>query len=182
MELYEIGNYIKTLRKAKGMTLIDLETRSGVSNSYLSQIENGKFKPSTDILVKLAGPLGESPLNLMEMAGYYTGPTIEITEDGTISGKAHDEELKPIGFMKLAVDGKVLKGEEAYKYLDSIVGSLPKTEEEANEDLDELMKLELSTMLTKDLTFYGNLLNVDERKRVYSMLEILFPQYIPKDQ
>ncbi|WP_438351578.1 helix-turn-helix domain-containing protein [Paenibacillus sp. FA6] len=72
MELNELGSHIKMLRKKRGMTLMELETLSGVSNSYLSQIENGKFKPSTDILVKLAGPLRESPLNLIVKAGHVS--------------------------------------------------------------------------------------------------------------
>lgn len=65
-----IGEFIKFRRKEKGLTLVDLQEASGVSNSYLSQIENGKFKPSSDILKKLATPLEISYYELMFKAGY----------------------------------------------------------------------------------------------------------------
>jgi transcriptional regulator with XRE-family HTH domain len=72
MDSKVIGNYIKLLRKAKEMTLIELSELSGVSNPYLSQIENGKFKPSPGILKKISEPLGISYQELMVRAGHIT--------------------------------------------------------------------------------------------------------------
>ena len=38
-----IGEKYKVIRKARGLTLRDVETATGISNSYLSQLENGKI-------------------------------------------------------------------------------------------------------------------------------------------
>lgn len=65
-----IGDYLRSRRKEKGMTLIELATASGVSHPYISQVENGKFSPSPEILRKLAGPLGEDCDDLMVRAGH----------------------------------------------------------------------------------------------------------------
>lgn len=34
----------KQMRKAKGLTLREVETKTGISNAYLSQLETGKIK------------------------------------------------------------------------------------------------------------------------------------------
>lgn len=65
-----IGEFIKKVRKSKKMTLVELENLSGVSNSYLSQIENNKFKPTPEILKKIASGLDLSYNKLLESAGY----------------------------------------------------------------------------------------------------------------
>ncbi|NEU29961.1 helix-turn-helix transcriptional regulator [bacterium LRH843] len=66
----EFGEYLKYLRKQRGLTLIEMQEQSGVSNSYLSQLENGQFKPSPEILRKLHRPLSVSYNTLMHKAGY----------------------------------------------------------------------------------------------------------------
>lgn len=68
----QIGEYIKYLRKSKGMTLTQLEQISNVSNSYISQLENGHFKPSPDVLGKLSKALEVNFFDLMVKAGYMT--------------------------------------------------------------------------------------------------------------
>ncbi|HSR69237.1 MAG TPA: helix-turn-helix transcriptional regulator [Acidobacteriota bacterium] len=66
-----LGAYLRHLRQAKGMTLRAVEKSSGVSNAYLSQLENGKLtNPSPPILHKLAKVYGASYQALMEKAGY----------------------------------------------------------------------------------------------------------------
>lgn len=67
----EFGQYLKKLRKIKGITLTELGEMVGYSNPYLSQIETGKRgTPSPEILAKLSGPLGVSYEELMIEAGY----------------------------------------------------------------------------------------------------------------
>lgn len=44
----------KERRTKSGMTLREVETATGISNAYLSQLENGKIKrPSFDVVEKL---------------------------------------------------------------------------------------------------------------------------------
>jgi len=49
------GNYLYRLRLAEKLTLRQVEKKTGISNSYLSQIENGRRSiPTIPILIKLA--------------------------------------------------------------------------------------------------------------------------------
>lgn len=71
MEAKEFGEYLKRLRKNRKLTLKQLSQDTELTVGYLSNIENGRRGiPSPEILNKLAGPLGESPLNLMIKAGH----------------------------------------------------------------------------------------------------------------
>lgn len=65
----KFGEYLRRIRKLKGLTLTKLEELSGVSNSYLSQVENGQFKPSVEILKKLAKVLDVPYIELLQKAG-----------------------------------------------------------------------------------------------------------------
>ena len=71
MKANEFGTYIRRLRNKRGMTIRQLELYSGVSNSYLSQLENGKRGiPSPDIIKKLSTGLRVDYEELMIKAGY----------------------------------------------------------------------------------------------------------------
>lgn len=55
----KLGEAIALARSVKGWSLRELEKRTGVSNPYLSQIENGHIKdPSFFTVVKIAKALG----------------------------------------------------------------------------------------------------------------------------
>lgn len=65
------GNYLKSLRLKHGLTLRDVEAKTGVSNAYISQLETGKVKqPSPSNLYKLADLYQVTYEELMEKAGY----------------------------------------------------------------------------------------------------------------
>jgi len=66
-----LSEVLKNLRSAKNLSLRQVERKSGVSNAYLSQLENGKIKePSPHILHKLA-EVYDTPYNdLMKLVGY----------------------------------------------------------------------------------------------------------------
>lgn len=51
------GLKLKQLRKEKGLSLQDLSSKSGISNSYLNEIEKGKKYPKTDKINALANAL-----------------------------------------------------------------------------------------------------------------------------
>ncbi len=53
-----IGSKVQSLRQEQGITLSDLGSRSGVSISTLSKIENGQTSPTFDTLNRLAAGLG----------------------------------------------------------------------------------------------------------------------------
>lgn len=69
----EFGQYLRQIRKLAGLSIRQLEEKSGVSNAYLSQIETGKRGiPSSDVIKKIHGPLGVSFEDLLEKAGHIT--------------------------------------------------------------------------------------------------------------
>lgn len=54
-----LGELIAVARECKGMTLRQLESKTGISNSLLSQIESGHVKePGFRNVVKIAKVLG----------------------------------------------------------------------------------------------------------------------------
>ncbi|QFF98778.1 XRE family transcriptional regulator [Psychrobacillus glaciei] len=67
-----IGDYIRRIRNEKGISINELVKQSGVSKGYISQIENGHFKPSADVLGKLSKSLRADFFELMVKAGYMT--------------------------------------------------------------------------------------------------------------
>ncbi|HHV93565.1 MAG TPA: helix-turn-helix transcriptional regulator [Firmicutes bacterium] len=52
-----LGERIRTFREKRGLTLQEVASRSGLSRSYLSEIENGKKQPSVKTLEALAAAL-----------------------------------------------------------------------------------------------------------------------------
>lgn len=56
-----IGDRLRAIREAKGLSQGDIEERSGLKRSYISRVENGHTVPSLETLEKLARAL-EVPL------------------------------------------------------------------------------------------------------------------------
>jgi len=89
-----IGHSIKTIRKERtNLNQSDFAQQVGITQTYLSLIESGKKKPSTDILEKIAKEF-EVPLFYI----FWNG--IEISDI---------EELKKPFFriLKPAIDGMI---------------------------------------------------------------------------
>jgi transcriptional regulator with XRE-family HTH domain len=67
----DFGAYLRDLRRVRRLTLRAVEEQSGVSNSYLSQVEHGHIRqPSPHVLQKLAAVYGVAYEALMARAGY----------------------------------------------------------------------------------------------------------------
>ncbi len=67
----QIGDYLKRLRRERGLTLLEVKRLTGVSVGYLSEIEQGKrVSPHPEILKRLAPIYGASVEELLTMAGY----------------------------------------------------------------------------------------------------------------
>ena len=52
-----LAETVKKLRKARGLTQIDLAEKTGINRSIIGRIESEAFKPSTDQLEALAEAL-----------------------------------------------------------------------------------------------------------------------------
>lgn len=65
------GEFLKVARKAKRLTLREVEELTGISNAYLSQLESGKVKQPSPINLNKLGEAYDIPYEvLMEKAGY----------------------------------------------------------------------------------------------------------------
>lgn len=57
---------LRTLRLARGLTQPVLAEKAGIEQSYLSKLENGRSKPSEDVLTRLAQALDVKPETLQQ--------------------------------------------------------------------------------------------------------------------
>ena len=69
-EAQNLGSLIKRQRTRIGLTLTALSAKSGVSPTHLSRIEKAQRYPSTNVLRKIAKPLGLEEKELFNLAGY----------------------------------------------------------------------------------------------------------------
>jgi HTH-type transcriptional regulator, competence development regulator len=75
------GNYMRRLRKSKGLTLKRVETQAQVSNAYISQIERGlRNPPHPDILKRLAKTYDVQLRDLLIAAGYLEEDSAETAK------------------------------------------------------------------------------------------------------
>ena len=65
-----LAEVLRQRRRAKELTLKQLEELSGVNMTYFGRIEKGKRFPSVSVLRKLAEPLGFTETELFGLAGY----------------------------------------------------------------------------------------------------------------
>lgn len=82
----KLAAFLASARNAAGMSLRAVERATGISNAYLSQLENGKIKaPAPQNLHKLAEVYSVSYELLMELAGF---PVPSTTLAAQIHGAA----------------------------------------------------------------------------------------------
>jgi transcriptional regulator with XRE-family HTH domain len=55
----EVASQLKQVRRDKGMTQESLAELVGTKKSNISRLESGRYNPSLDFLVKVAGGLGK---------------------------------------------------------------------------------------------------------------------------
>jgi transcriptional regulator with XRE-family HTH domain len=107
----ELGVLLSDLRRAKGLSLRDVEEGTGkaVSNAYLSQLENGKIqKPSPNVLHSLSGVYAVPYETLMEKAGYLLPPEegrgrrrrLAAFAIDDLTAEEEDELLKYLAFLR----------------------------------------------------------------------------------
>lgn len=83
-ESTSLGSVLKRHRELISLTLRQVEEATGVSNAYISQLENHKIKhPSVNVLYKLSSLYGVSLDDLLFAAGFIK----ERTKMDIIEGK-----------------------------------------------------------------------------------------------
>lgn len=77
-----LGSYLKSLRKSNNLTLKYIEDNLGISNAYLSQLENNKIKsPSIYVLTTLSDVYDTPLAEILEESGIIKKP--EKTKEET---------------------------------------------------------------------------------------------------
>jgi transcriptional regulator with XRE-family HTH domain len=90
------GTYLRDLRRARRLTLREVEERSGVSNSYLSQVENGRIlQPSPHVLQKLGEAYDVPYEHLMARAGYIRPAQVPPSPSPTVQETAGTYDATP---------------------------------------------------------------------------------------
>ena len=107
----ELGGLLADVRRAKGLSLRQVEAASGraVSNAYLSQLEKGKIrKPSPNVLHSLAAVYAVPYESLMEKAGYLLPQQaggarrtrLAAFSIGDLTAEEEEELLKYLAFLR----------------------------------------------------------------------------------
>ena len=68
--LVAFGDFVRAQRQLAHVSLRNLAKMSGVSDSYLSQIERGNYRPSPQVVKALAQAFGLKPEQLYTMLGF----------------------------------------------------------------------------------------------------------------
>jgi transcriptional regulator with XRE-family HTH domain len=80
-----LGRAIRERRLARELTLVALAERSGLSQPFLSQVENGRATPSMESLYRIATALETTPQGLFGQPGDDTlRPTAVRADDPTV--------------------------------------------------------------------------------------------------
>lgn len=161
----EFGAYLRGLRKDRNLTLKELKGLTGISHSYLSQVETGvRGTPSPEYLRLLYKPLDVTYEELMEKAGYSREKEEEL-EQALIEFKGYDlgldKKIKDV-FNNLTNDETV----DFYQFLKDEVHSIFEYKYKHNTPKEILSKV----LNTPDLDLKDQIFS--QLKRVYMINEI----------
>ena len=88
-----LGEYLAGARKRRALTLRDVESKTGISNAYLSQLENNKVRePSPTVLDKLSKTYGVPYLECLRLTGYPVPEDMSISRVAARLGETTPEE------------------------------------------------------------------------------------------
>jgi transcriptional regulator with XRE-family HTH domain len=99
-----MGSYVRRLRRARGLTLVQLADLVGLSQPFLSQVERGQARPSMASLSKIAQALGSSQLELVAGAAGLSRPATEERHSLVRAGQG-DRGPYGLGEAELLVGG-----------------------------------------------------------------------------
>jgi len=108
-----LGQFLRMIRERKNLSLRAVESASGVSNAYLSQLESDKIKqPSPVVLHKLSGVFEISYTRLLALAGYpVPDATSSLGDDvgiaariGQVSTEEEDALVEYLEFLRARRD------------------------------------------------------------------------------
>ncbi|UOQ57603.1 XRE family transcriptional regulator [Leucobacter allii] len=120
-----LGPRVAVLRRLRGMSLRALAAASGVSSSFLSQLENGRTNASVASLRKIAAGLGVSPAQLLDDSAVHTRGVLRAADRPRLQLEGAEKfvvALPPLGNLEVYA-GRFRPGgstgPEAYAHGDS---------------------------------------------------------------
>ncbi|MFC5531024.1 helix-turn-helix domain-containing protein [Cohnella yongneupensis] len=151
MDTTEFGAYLERTRTMKGISMRHLAKKSGVSQSYISQLEKGsRGVPTTEIVRKLADALEIDFMLLSEKAGHLNKNDWFSDRFAKILEELPPEELLEFYFI---------------------------AQQKQNNPITSSNDVDLVNILNSAATvFYqGKALAPTDRQRILDMLHLLFP-------
>jgi transcriptional regulator with XRE-family HTH domain len=100
-----IGRRLREFRKRKGLTLVELAARTGLSHPFLSQIERGQAVPRIASLESVAAALDASLVDLLAAASFTYSPTDNGDPLVLIRAGTAKVDTYELGTARLLVDG-----------------------------------------------------------------------------
>ena len=105
-----LGAYLGEGRKAKGLSLRSVESSIGISNAYLSQLENNRIQePSPIMLQRLSKLFGLSYSECLRLAGYPIPENIStpriVARLGETTQEEEEELAQYLRFLRLRRSG-----------------------------------------------------------------------------
>ena len=88
-----LGELIKQRRVSIPLTLYELGSSSGVSQSHIGRIERGERFPSARVLQRIAKPLGFKEEDLFMLAGFLSDPSSE--QRNSANSNYHNRTIDP---------------------------------------------------------------------------------------
>jgi len=100
-ENISLGEYIRSLREAKGLSQRELADKSGLSNAEISRMESGERKKPSITTIRAVSPhLGIGYTDLLLKAGYIDS----IASDAVPGTTYLDSDSAPVDIVSLAKD------------------------------------------------------------------------------
>lgn len=110
------GSDLRIAREVKKLSLREMEEKTGISNSYLSQLENNKVKePSPNVLHVIAEAYGIPYIDLMEKAGYIVPRKEKNPIDGVVLSVLNGLDKEDIEEVKNYVRYIRMKKDKSYQ-------------------------------------------------------------------
>jgi transcriptional regulator with XRE-family HTH domain len=122
----DLGQKLKSVRKLRDMTLEDLSKRSGVSRSYITNIENGrKTEVSSRIMEALSTALGISSDYFRIQGAALPTDCIPDLSPEIVTLLSHSESLPFLKLTQKAIDNG-LSAETVEAVIDAIISAQQK--------------------------------------------------------
>jgi transcriptional regulator with XRE-family HTH domain len=103
-----LGSVLREARRGRGMSLRDVERRTGIGNAHLSQLETGTIaRPEPALIWDLAVLYDLDFAELLELAGHGSGPqaagermTVALRALGELTAQEQSEVLQFMAELK----------------------------------------------------------------------------------